>query len=511
MNKKNIFLKNEKKIINKVFFELQHEQKKERFSLPEITKEIFYTDVFPVVEKVLSMVPNNINIQIEKIEINIGEVKTMDELKSLLELALQKKIFEEISIQEKNSTQKKLQKIEKFSAEKISQKKEINNYFSLIYLLKTGMLPWHENEQGITEIIQEIISELTSKKTKINIPLTQKNDFILFLEQLSDAIFDETFRKRLIYTFEKPIIIQLLAILKPNGIDKKALHFINTVFDILNKRHATTDLYATLMSILIGINLQISNSVVLNLQTLLKHENFFKNIAYFAQNIATLSEKEYIKAILIEEKIKNIDRLFEAKKIFVKSTNEHAKPLVKTEVVNIEAEIEQQMAEGMYISNAGLILLSPFLPFLFTELGLVSKGKFNSLPDAIKATQILHYIVYGSSKTPEYLLVFNKIICGLPLNTPIPAKITITKKIKAECQSMLEQVIERWNALKNTTIPGFVQSFLQRNAVLTKNNNDWLLKVETKAFDVLLDTLPWSVNFIKLKWNDYLINTEWER
>jgi Contractile injection system tape measure protein len=510
MNKKNIFFNNNKKIINKIFFELQFGKQKENFLLPEIAKENFYNYVLPVIEKVFNTVPNNINIQIEKLEVNIGKVKTMDELKSLLELALQRKIFEEISMQEKKLVQQNIQKIEKFSAEKIPQRKEINNYFSLIYFLKTGMLLWYENEQGITEIIQQIISELTSKKTKINIPLTQKNDFLLFLEQLSDAIFDETFRKRLIYTFEKPVIIQLLAILKPNSIDKKALHFINFVLDVLNKKHATTHLYTTLMNIFVGINLQISNSVVLNLQTLLKHENFFNSIVFFMQNIATLSEKEYIKAILIEEKIKNIKRLFETKKIIQKNESEQVEALVKTEV-NSEAEIEQQMAEGIYISNAGLILLSPFLPFLFAELGLLSEGKFNSLPDAIKATQILHYIIYGSSKTPEYLLAFNKILCGLPLNTPIPQKITITKKIKTECQSMLDQVIERWSALKNTTVHGFVQSFLHRNAVLTKNNNDWLLKVETKAFDVLLDTLPWSVNFIKLKWNDYLINTEWER
>jgi hypothetical protein len=513
MNKKKFFSNNNKKIINKISFELQYARQKENYLLPEITKDFFYNYALPVIEKVLDTVPDNIKIQIEKLEINIGEIKTMDELESILELALQKKIFEQIEKQKSISPENKFQNAEKKSIEITSQKNETNRYHSLIYFLKTGMLPWHENEQGITKIIEQIVSELSQKKSKINIPLTEKKGFALFFEQLSEAIFDDFFRKRLIYTFEKAIIIELLAILKPNSIDKKAFYFIDTLFDMLIKRRTTTHLYTTLMNIFVGINLQFSNFNVLKLQTLLEDEYFFKNIDYFIKNVATVSEKEHIKLLLIDEKIKNIDRFFDAEKIILKGKVEPEESLINDQIkisINAEADIEEQVTEGIYISNAGIVLLAPFLPFFFAELGLMNDGKFNSMFDAIKAAQVLHYIIYGSSKTPEYLLVFNKILCGLPLNTPIPQKIIITKKIKTACQSMLEQLVERWSALKNTTAKGFVHSFLQRNAVLTKNNNDWLLKVEAKSFDVLLDTLPWSVNFIKMKWNDYLINTEWE-
>jgi Contractile injection system tape measure protein len=179
-------------------------------------------------------------------------------------------------------------------------------------------------------------------------------------------------------------------------------------------------------------------------------------------------------------------------------------------LIHSETQINQQAPQSNEISNAGLILLSPFLSLFFTKLGLLNDGTFNSLPNAIKATQLLHYLIYGSSKTPEELLFFNIILCGLPPNTPIPQKIRITKNIKNECQSLLEHVIEQWSALKNTSTQGFVDLFLKRNAILTRNNNTWLLKVEPKAFDVLLDTLPWTINFVKFKWNDYLITTEWQ-
>jgi hypothetical protein len=185
------------------------------------------------------------------------------------------------------------------------------------------------------------------------------------------------------------------------------------------------------------------------------------------------------------------------------------KNLMKSDI-HSETEVNKQASEGIYISNAGLILLSPFLSLFFVKLGLLSNGTFNNLPDAIKATQLLHYILYGTSKTPEDLLAFNKVLCNLPLNTPIPQKITITKNIKNECQSLLKHVIEQWSALKNMSTKSFVHSFLKRDANLKKNNNAWLLKVENKAFDVLLDTLPWSINFVKFTWNDYLITTEWQ-
>ena len=53
-------------------------------------------------------------------------------------------------------------------------------------------------------------------------------------------------------------------------------------------------------------------------------------------------------------------------------------------------KINQQIKDGIHISNAGLILLSPFLQSFFANLGLLSNEKFNSVPDAIKAVQILH-------------------------------------------------------------------------------------------------------------------------
>jgi hypothetical protein len=35
--------------------------------------------------------------------------------------------------------------------------------------------------------------------------------------------------------------------------------------------------------------------------------------------------------------------------------------------------------------------------------------------------------------------------------------------------------------------------------------------VEKKAYDILLDRLPWGIGMIKLSWAPYVLNVEWER
>ena len=74
---------------------------------------------------------------------------------------------------------------------------------------------------------------------------------------------------------------------------------------------------------------------------------------------------------------------------------------------------------------------------------------------------------------------------------------------------MLGSVIEHWVILKNTSIEGLRESFLQRNGKLTFANNEWLLQVEQKPYDMLLQSLPWNIGIIKLAWMRNILKTEW--
>ena len=40
-------------------------------------------------------------------------------------------------------------------------------------------------------------------------------------------------------------------------------------------------------------------------------------------------------------------------------------------------------------------------------------------------------------------------------------------------------------------------------------DGDWLLRVEARTVDILLDQLPWGVSLVKLPWMDRLLRVEW--
>ena len=70
-------------------------------------------------------------------------------------------------------------------------------------------------------------------------------------------------------------------------------------------------------------------------------------------------------------------------------------------------------------------------------------------------------------------------------------------------------MITHWSALKNTSIDGLREGFLKRDGLITKKENGWLLQVERKTMDVLLENIPWGYSTISLMWNDYLLTVEW--
>jgi len=53
------------------------------------------------------------------------------------------------------------------------------------------------------------------------------------------------------------------------------------------------------------------------------------------------------------------------------------------------------------------------------------------------------------------------------------------------------------------------ESFLKRDGILTLKENGWLLQVERKTLDVLIDSIPWGYSTIAFSWNERLIFVEW--
>ena len=170
---------------------------------------------------------------------------------------------------------------------------------------------------------------------------------------------------------------------------------------------------------------------------------------------------------------------------------------------------ENSMSEPTYINNAGLALVNPFLPRLFSMLELAADGKLKNRDAQIRAMFIMQYLVFGRTEFPEYQMTFNKLLTGFETEKPIPFSIELADEEKKAADSMLTAVLQHWEKLKNTSLAGLREGFLQREGKLQQTDKGMLLTVENKSYDMLLDSLPWSYSTIKYSWMKDIIHVKW--
>lgn len=163
----------------------------------------------------------------------------------------------------------------------------------------------------------------------------------------------------------------------------------------------------------------------------------------------------------------------------------------------------------LYLNNCGLVLLHPFLGAYFSDIGLIEKKQFVNMETQQRAVLLLHYLASSETEMAEFNLGLQKLLCGYPLENTLPASIELTEKEKYESEQLLRTVIDYWPPLKNTSVTGFQQTFLQREGRLSLIDSGWLLRVEQKAVDILLGKLPWGYSTIKLPWMAGMLNVEW--
>lgn len=166
--------------------------------------------------------------------------------------------------------------------------------------------------------------------------------------------------------------------------------------------------------------------------------------------------------------------------------------------------------ESYYIDNAGLILLGPWLPQYFKRLELLGDQGFKDRAAQERAVHCLQYLVTKQTETPEYQLVFNKILCGLPVADPIIESFVPEQWETDIADQLLQVIIQNWPQLGNTSAEGLRGGFLAREGKLQEVDDHWQLKVEAKAFDVLLEYLPWGISMVMLPWMEKRIQCDWK-
>jgi hypothetical protein len=175
----------------------------------------------------------------------------------------------------------------------------------------------------------------------------------------------------------------------------------------------------------------------------------------------------------------------------------------------VEKKVKTKQSREVYVNNAGLVLLHPFLPRLFEELNLVIDNQWIDEESQEKAVLILEFLLTGKEEFPEFNLPLNKIICDVDLENALEQSLIVNDQIKLASEELLREVIRHWSVLKNTGIGSLRETFLQRNGKLTPVEKGWLLQVEQKGVDVLLGKLPWGIGIVKLPWMEEILYVEW--
>jgi hypothetical protein len=181
--------------------------------------------------------------------------------------------------------------------------------------------------------------------------------------------------------------------------------------------------------------------------------------------------------------------------------------LLPSENSPIDREDHLEAQEGIYVENAGLVLLHPFLPQFFSVLGIADD---DHLLQPARALSLLHFLATGRTVAPEYELVLPKILCHVALGTPVESPVDLTTVEQEEAVALLEAVVRHWQVLRNTSPDGLRGAFLLRpGKVSFRDNGDWFLQIESRTHDILLDQLPWGLSMVKLPWMGQILRVEW--
>lgn len=176
----------------------------------------------------------------------------------------------------------------------------------------------------------------------------------------------------------------------------------------------------------------------------------------------------------------------------------------------LEKLAEKELDSNLYIQNAGVVLLAPYLSQLFNKLELLNKeGLWKNDNCQIKAVELIHFLTFGTDEMMEYTCILNKLLVSMPISLPLETEISLTIEEKTLCESLLTAVISNWSALKSSSIDNLRGSFLIREGRLSKHDDRYDLKVEDKGFDKLLDKVPWSFKLVKYKWMKKPVFVDW--
>jgi len=434
--------------------------------MQRLIPDLLYEKLFPALEKVFDhAVPADKLLKIDRLEIDAGSI-AIDRMDKDLAGAVIREM--ERVLKEVSSIPVMEQKPE---GNVVIENNHDNTSGIFLYFLETGCLPWHADlpekrlqDEVLIEAIREVMKGNGNRQ---------------FIEKIRQTLSGPHAIVRLGNQFTKSFLMELLSLIAPE------------------------------VSRLSG---KILSSVEMHQFSVATREAFTKSIiaasfTYFsnAESPSGGGFNAYLLSTLPEQHagMPSLKKLLNSG---VRQGNRN--PVENTGKIFGKPPADFVTdSDPVYIRNAGLILLHPFLSRFFEGLNVAKDEKLNH-PE--KALLLLGFLVTGNLNTPEYDLVLPKILCGIGVNQPLMADISINVAESDEGIALLKAVVGHWEALRDTSPDGFRGSFLYRPGKLSQSEEGgWILQVETRTWDILIDQLPWGISMIKLPWMKEMLRVEW--
>ena len=173
-----------------------------------------------------------------------------------------------------------------------------------------------------------------------------------------------------------------------------------------------------------------------------------------------------------------------------------------------QEEISSEL-EPIWVNNAGLAILTPFITELFKSCDFLEKGQFKSVEMSARAINVLVHLAHGLEEVPEYQKLLPKLLCGILWDTVLPEISPISDLERANAEKLMKAVVSHWKALGNSSPEAVQEAFIRRPGKLIPGNPALILEVEQKTQDILLKKLPWGFSMIKLQWMPNILQVRW--
>lgn len=197
--------------------------------------------------------------------------------------------------------------------------------------------------------------------------------------------------------------------------------------------------------------------------------------------------------------------------------------LPKSEEISVEARCTMQPGNGDLhspnkseahssnhgISNAGLLLLWPLLPQLFSLLGLWEKMQFVSNAARWQAVYSLDRLVWGEVSLAEGRLTLNQMLCGVSGSTSVPPPTPLSLLQLQQIDGWLTAIGQQLACWQKLSLTNIRQLFLQRVGKISTEGTVPQIDVWPEPYDFLLRDWPWPMTLASFPWTEQPLTIVW--